>query len=274
LTTITDARPQLVLTNVYDQTTLRVSSQTDALTNQTSYSYPSSIDGTTPTVVTYPTTSADPSWNAKAEDIYGTTLPSFLIKHTDKPASTSSTWASSQFAYDANGFSSTLADPKGNVTTFCFDRAYDGTAITTSRGKLGRVIAPVVTDARSGSSVHPVTLYKYDSHNNLTETVAPDGVTSSSTTGCSDNLSGSINSLFATDNTYDASGVQLLSTVRTFTDPDLTGQQTATTQYQYNDSNNPGRVTAVISPRNNTRNFGCKIPANLLKRSGPASTAC
>ena len=102
----------------------------------------------------------------------------------------------------------------------------------------------------SGQNV-PVTLYKYDSKNNLIETIPPKGVNSGTSVTCSTNLSAAINTTYATDMTYDANGVDLLSSTRQYTDPNL-GLQTATTKFEYNDSANPGMVTRIIPPLGNT----------------------
>jgi hypothetical protein len=96
-----------------------------------------------------------------------------------------------------------------------------------------------------------VTLLKYDAKNNLIESIAPKGVSNGATVSCSTNLSSSINTLCATDYTYDSAGTQLLSTTRKYTDPNL-GQQTAITKFEYGDSANPGRVTRTNPPRGNT----------------------
>ena len=118
--------------------------------------------------------------------------------------------------------------------------------IPTSHGNLTRQIAPPPTHANP-----PVTLYKYDAKNNLTETIPPKGVGNGASVTCSTDLSTSINATYATDDTYDATDTELLAVTQHFTDPDL-GPQTATTKLEYNDPNNPGLVTRIIPPRGNT----------------------
>jgi len=70
---------------------------------------------------------------------------------------------------------------------------------------------------------------EYDSKNNLIESIAPNSVSNGASVTCSTNVSTSINAVYATDYTYDITGVQLLDITRKFTDPDL-GQQTAVTK--------------------------------------------
>jgi YD repeat-containing protein len=135
----------------------------------------------------------------------------------------------------------------GNTTAYCYDVDYSGAPISGSAGNFTRVIAPA--PAAGGDVL--VTLTKYDAKNNVLETVSPKGVASGTSATCATNFTGSVNTLYATDNAYDGSGVDLLSTTRRYTDPD-SGQQTATTKYEYNDANNPGLVTRIIPPRGDT----------------------
>src|SRR5262249_17959185 len=150
------------------------------------------------------------------------------------------------YGYDANGNPSTTTDPLGNVTKYCYDVDYTGAAISGSLGNLTRRIDPPPT---SGANL-PVTLFKYDTKNNLLETILSKGVMTSQTTGCATNLSASLNTIYVTDNAYDGSGITLLSVTRRYTDPDL-GAQTVVTSFQYGDAANSGRVTKTISPRGN-----------------------
>ncbi len=106
-----------------------------------------------------------------------------------------------------------------------------GRVVTGSRGNLTRAITAPPTSG--GTPL--VSLVKYDTRNNVVETVAPKGIANGASVSCSTNLSGAINSsgLFVTDLAYDtALGTELLSITRTYADPDL-GLQTATTTFAY-----------------------------------------
>jgi RHS repeat-associated protein len=150
------------------------------------------------------------------------------------------------YTYDGIGNRDSVTDARGNETDYCYDVTYSGSAVSGSRGNLTRVIRPAPT--MGGDRV--VTLMAYDGHNNLIQTVDPAGVPSGSSVTCSTNLS-SITTAEATDFTYDAAGIKLLSATSRFTDPD-TGMQSAVTKYEYGDASNPGRVTRLIPPRGNT----------------------
>ncbi|MSQ27652.1 MAG: hypothetical protein EXR51_05900 [Dehalococcoidia bacterium] len=151
------------------------------------------------------------------------------------------------YNYDGNGFRNSVTDARGNTTNFCYDVSYGGTAITTSRGNLTRRIDPPPT----GGANRPVTLFQYDSKDNLTQTVPPKGVNSGATVTCAADLSTLVNPTYATTLTYDGTQTKLLSVARNYTDPD-SGAQTATTKFEYNDAANPGLMTRVIPPRGNT----------------------
>src|SRR5207249_255294 len=147
-----------------------------------------------------------------------------------------------------NGFRNAITDARGNTTNLCYDVDYAGATVAGSRGNLTRIIAP----PPAGGQNPVVTLLKYDSKNNLLESVAPKGVSNGASVTCATSLSASVNTLYATDLAYDtATQTQLLSVTSRFTDPDL-GQQTAVTKYEYGDGGNPGLVTKVIPPRGNT----------------------
>lgn len=247
ITTVTDARSNVAVTNTYD-TQSRVATQKDALGlttgQQTTFSYVTNGDGTKTTTVTYPKTSAEPTWNYVEIDTYDTS--GRLTTRVSKPGSLSTTWITETYVYDANGFRNSFTDGRGNTTLFCYDVSYSGTA-TGTRGHLTRQIQPPPV---SGAA-KPTTLMSYDSKSNLTQVIPPKGVTSSGTTTCSTNLSASINTNYATTFAYDASQVFLLSETRSYTDPDL-GLKSSVTKYEYTDSLNPGARTKVLPPRGNT----------------------
>ena len=246
LATITDANSHVAVTNTYDSQG-RVQTQKDALglsTGQaTTFGYVTNPDGTETTTVTYPTTSLEPTFNPTVAETYDT--EGRIITRVTKPSSTE-TYTES-YTYDSNFNRTSVTDARGNTTSFCFDVDYTGAPIFGSHGNLTRRIDPPPS---AGANV-PVTLFKYDSKNNLIEMIPPKGVSSGTTVTCSTDLSALINANYATDYAYDATGVQLLSVTRKFTDPDL-GLQTAETKYEYGDSANPGLVTRIIPPRGNT----------------------
>lgn len=245
LTTITDARGHVALSLAYDAQG-RVASQKDArgLTSgdQTTFGYVVNPDGTRTTTVTAPPTSFEPSFRPTTVDSYDS--QGWLTQRVSRPSSTETLTES--YAYDAIGNRTSVTDPRGNRTDFCYDVTAAGGA-TGSRGNLTRRIDP----SPASGAARPVSLIGYDAFDNPIQTIGPRGVASSSTTSCTTDLSGAINSLYATDLAYDPTGAQLLSITRRSTDPDL-GAQTAVTKLEYGDPANPGLVTRLIPPRGNT----------------------
>ncbi|MBA3877338.1 MAG: hypothetical protein C0498_10435, partial [Anaerolinea sp.] len=246
LTTITDARGNVALTLTYDAQG-RVQTQRDArglVTGQaTTFAYVVNPDGTRETTVTSPPTSFEPSFSPTATDSYN--AQGWLTSRVARPSSTET--LTETYGYEANGFRSTVTDPRGTTTDLCYDVDSAGVPIAGSRGNLTRRIDPAPTPGGD----RPVTLFSYDAFDNVTQTVSPRGVASSATTTCLTDLSGSINTQYATDMAYDAAGATLLSTTTRFTDPEL-GPQTAVTTFEYADSANPGRITRTVPPRGNT----------------------
>ena len=247
LTSITDARGHVALTLTYDGSG-RVTTQKDAkgLTTgqQWSFSYVTNGDGTKTTTVTSPAKSHEPSHSPTVADTYDTS--GRIIKRHAKPTSSSAEDVVTEYTYDADGNLSTAKDARGFTTTFCYDVGETGAAILGSWRNLTRRIDPAPT---SGGNVL-VTLFSYDLKDNLTRTISPMGISSGTSTDCDDNLSSGIDLDYATTMTYDTDGVKLLSTTRTYTDPDA-GAQTATTKFEY-DSSQPGLVSYVTPPRGNT----------------------
>lgn len=257
LTTITDANGHAAVTMTYDAQG-RVASQKDALglsTGQQTTFGPYGAAATCPagatppctaTTVTYPQSSFD----AKAMTVVDTyDANGFLVRRVSTPSNVAGETYTESYTYATNGFRSSVTDPNGKTTTFCYDTGYNGQAISGSLGNLTRRIDPPV-----GANPPTVTLFKYDAKNNLIETVSPKGVSNGTTVTCSTDLSGAVNTsgLYITDMAYDATGAQLLSTTRKYIDPDLAGTQTATTKFEYGDAANPSRVTRTIPPRGNT----------------------
>lgn len=92
------------VTNVYDQATGRVASQTDGEGNTTTFAWdPATQTATT----TYP-------GGGVATDVYS---GNFLIRSTDRSG------AMVQFTYDSNGQIATVSDPLGRLTTMTYDAA-------------------------------------------------------------------------------------------------------------------------------------------------------
>lgn len=246
---IVDARGNTVATNTYDSQG-RVATQKDArgLTTgqQTTFTYNSNADGSKTTVATYPATSFATTWRFVEEDTYD--VQGRIIKRVSKPVTSSSEWITEEYGYDASGNRTSVKDGQGNTTLFCYDVDFAGMPIPSSRGNLTRQIQPSPTVGAN----RPVLLFKYDSRNNLVQAIEPKGVVSSASTNCTTNLTAGLNLLYATTHTYDVeSQTKLLSSSRSYTDPDL-GLQVATTKYEYGDTTNPGLPTRIIPPRGNT----------------------
>ncbi len=248
LTTITDANGHVVVTNSYDAQG-RVATQRDArgLTTgqQTTFAYVTNADGSKTTTVTYPATSLDPAWNPRVVDYYDTL--GRLIKRISKPTSNSAEDIVEERGYDANSNVIWTKDGRGNRTDLAYDVDYAGQPIPGSKGNLTRRIDP----APSAGQPRPVTLYRYDSKDNLIQVIPPKGVASDANAGPTTDFSAAINLTYATDLAYEATGARLESVTRRYTDPDL-GQQTAVTRYEYGDAANPGLITKVTPPRGNT----------------------
>ena len=248
LTTITDANNHTVVTMTYDGSG-RVQTQKDArglaTGQQTTFGYVANADGSKTTTVTYPATSLDPTWNPQVIDYYD--AQGRLIKRISKPTSNSAEDVVEERGYDANSNVIWIKDGRGNLTDLAYDVDYAGQPIPGSRGNLTRRIDP----APSAGQPRPVTLYRYDSKDNLIQVIPPRGVASDANASPITDFSAAIDLTYATDMAYDATGAQLESVTRRYTDPDL-GQQTAVTKYEYGDAANPGLITKVIPPRGNT----------------------
>jgi len=248
ITTITDARNNVQVTNTYDGNG-RVSTQKDAqglLTGETTtFTYVIGGNDVQTTTITYPATSYDPNWDHVEQDIYN--ADGQIINHVVKPEVNQSSWYTETYTYDGSGNRNSYTDGLGNTTYHCYDIAYDGTTIPDSHGNLTRVIQP----APAQSEDRPVTLYSYDGKNNLIETIPPNGVDSSANVTCSTDLGSSIHSEYKISYGYNVSQTLRISETVTFTDPDL-GVLNAVTKYEYSDTSNPGALTTVIPPRGNT----------------------
>lgn len=245
LATITDARSNTALTLTYDGSG-RVATQKDALGlttgDATTFEYVVNGDGTRVTTVTSPTTLFEPSFHPTIVDTYDTN--GWLTSRVSQPSSTETLTAS--FSYDTDGNRTSVTDPRGNTTNYCFDVSYAGGTISGSAGNLTREIGPASTPGAN----RPVILSSYDAKNNVIQRVAPKGVPSGTTVTCSTDLA-AIDSAYTVDIAYDATGTKLSSITARFTDPDA-GLKTAITKYEYGDAGNPGLVTRIIPPRGNT----------------------
>jgi RHS repeat-associated protein len=245
IATITDARGKVLLTNTYDAQG-RVATQQDArgLTtgDVTTYAYVVNPDGTRVTSITAPATSFEPAFLPTVEDTYDAN--GWLVQRRTRPTSTET--LTQLFTYDALGNRTSVTDPRGNRTDYCYDVDYAGVAIPGGSDNVTRAIGP----SPSGGLARPVTLTAYDALDNVVQTVAPKGVPSGTTVTCGTDLS-AINTTYATDHAYDPTAAFLLSTTTRFTDPDA-GAKTAITKFEYLDALNPGLVTRQIPPRGNT----------------------
>jgi RHS repeat-associated protein len=253
LTTITDANGHVAITNHYDGAN-RVDWQADAAgiaaspTVVTSFAYvTATATGTAVTTISYPATSYD-SATPQTLDTYDSS--GRLTQRKLIPSNATPEIETLAYSYDSNSDVSTATDGRGNTTTYCYDVPYTGGTVTPTAGNVTRKIQPVPTGTATGTATPLVTLYEYDSKNNLIETIPPQGVNAPYNVDCTTNLASSINTTYATDLLYDLSGVTLRSVTRYFTDPTL-GFETAITQYEYGDSTNKGRVTTSIPPRGN-----------------------
>jgi len=258
LVSVTDANGHVAVTNHYD-TNGRVDWQEDArglTTGQqttinpynASVSCPATVTGPcTATTVTNPANSFDGNMMTVVATYDGQNR---LVQRVTTPSSVGGESFTESYGYAANGFRSSATDGRGNTTSFCYDVDYAGNPVATSLGNLTRVIAP----APSGGNPL-VTLIKYDTRNNVVESISPKGITNSGAVTCATNLSGAVNSsgLYVTDLAYDTTfGAELLSVTRKYTDPETQAIQTAITKFEYGDSSNPGLVTRTIPPRGNT----------------------
>lgn len=246
LTTITDANGHVAVTNTYvdGKTATQKDAQGLVTGEQTSFSYVTNQDGSKTTTITYPTTSYESGWDLVEVDQYN--ADGYLTSHASKPTSDSSEWTTTSYTYDANGFKTSATDGRGNTTHYCYDLDYEGDAVSGSLGNLTRVIGPAPT---SGAD-RPVSLFAYDSNNNLVQEISPNGISSGQNVDCSTNLSSSINYEYATTYTFDTTSTLLESVTQYYTDPDNSTQTTVTT-YDYQDSINKGMVTRVTPPLGN-----------------------
>lgn len=248
LTSITDARDHVAVTNTYDAVG-RVTTQKDArgiaTGQQTDFAYSIHDDGSRTTIVTYPPTSFEPGWRFVVEDTHDS--KGRLVKRISKPTSSKNEWITEARTYDAVGNLASVKDGRGNTTTYCYDVDYSGATVSGSRGNRTRVIQPAPQDGAKPL----VMLLKYDDKDNAIQTIKPRGVPSRVAVDCTTDLTAGLDLKHATDMTYDSNRVQLLATTIRFTDPEL-GPQTAVTKYLYEDPDNPGQVTKEISPRGNT----------------------
>jgi len=244
LATITDARGNVTMTVTYDAQG-RVATQKDArglvTGDVTTFDYVVNPDSTRVTTVTAPGTSLEPSFYPTLIDSYDAN--GWLVQRQTTPTSTET--LTQTFTYDAEGNRASVTDARGNQTDLCYDFDYAGLPLADADNLTRRIDPPPTPGAN-----RPVTLFTYDAKNNLTQTVAPNGVPSGVTVTCSTDLSAVV-STYVVDYAYDAAQAKLLSVTRRFTDPDL-GLQTAITKYEYADASNPGLVTRIIPPRGNT----------------------
>jgi RHS repeat-associated protein len=238
LASITDARTNVALTLTYDGSG-RVATQKDArgLTtgDATTFGYVVNGDGTRVTTVTQPVTSFEPTFHPTLVDSYDT--HGWLLSRVTHPTSTDT--LTEAYTYDTAGNRTSMTDPAGKTTDFCYDADYAGVPIATSHGNVTRRIDPAPT----AGAARPVTLNAYDALDYPAQVVSPNGVASGPTVTCSTDFSASAASPFAVNTDY--SGGQLVDAVTKYTDPDL-GLKVATTTY---DINSIGQLFRIYRPR-------------------------
>lgn len=140
LTTVTDRRNWVRLTNTYDGQG-RVATQKDARNVPLSLSY----SGTGATV-TYPTTSFASSFQPVLTDVYDSL--GFLVSHQVQPApGETSTWTYTY--HPVIGARTSVQGPRGHSTHYCYDVDLSGNPVPGSRGNLARIIAPPLTAGAS-----------------------------------------------------------------------------------------------------------------------------
>ena len=141
------------------------------------FSYDSSAGCLTPTspnppvcttTVIYPITSADPNFQPQQVDTY---TAQQITQHVMKPSSSGTLTESYQ--YDNHGFRKQVTDPRGNVTSLCYDVDYSGASVAGSLGNLTRTISP----PPAGGANPLVSLIKYDAKNNAVGNRCSEGVT-------------------------------------------------------------------------------------------------
>ena len=239
LTTITDARSNVALTLTYDGSG-RVATQKDAqgitTGDMTTFGYVVNGDGTRVTTITQPVTSFEPSFHPTILDSYDS--HGWVTSRVTHPTSTETLTES--YTYDSSGNRTSVTDPAGKTTDFCYDADYAGAPITGSQGNVTRRIDPPPT---AGAN-RPVTLFSYDALSFPTQVVPPNGVASGTTVTCSTDFSAATTSPFGVNTSY--SGGQITEKDTKFTDPDL-GLKTATTIY---DINSIGQLFRIYHPRN------------------------
>lgn len=248
LTSIIDGNGHVAVSNTYDAQG-RVISQKDArglTTGQASaFQYNPGAGGSMVTTITYPVTSADPDWHLVEEDTYDG--EGRLIKRISKPSSQASEWVTEEYGYDSRSNRTSVKDGRGNTTQFCYDVSIAGAPVAGGQGNLTRLIEP--PPVAGGNRL--VTLLDYDSKNNLTRNLPPKGVNSGTNVTCSTDLSGVVDSRYATEMTYDDQKIKLVAITTRYTEPG-SGLRTATSKLEYNDPANPGMLTRSISPLGNT----------------------
>jgi YD repeat-containing protein len=147
LTTVTDARGNVALTLTYDAQG-RVATQKDAkgLVSgaTTTFAYVVNGDGTRVTTLTEPPTSFEPAFSPTTVDTYN--AQGWLTSRVARPTSTETLTES--YTYDPGGFRTSMTNPRGATTEFCYDRTHAGATIAGSRGNLTRIIAPAPTSPR------------------------------------------------------------------------------------------------------------------------------
>lgn len=102
----------------------------------------------------------------------------------DRTSTSSATPIPESFTYDKN-FNRTSVTTDQGTTTFCYDGDYKGGSLSLTRGDVTRRIDPPTVPGGS----RPVTLFRYNANNALTEIVPPQAIGNGGDVTCTSDLS-------------------------------------------------------------------------------------
>jgi RHS repeat-associated protein len=264
LLTVTDPRGNVTLTNTYNSSG-EVTSQEDALSHITTFSYAPGTNGAMVTTITDPTgevtvdTYADGDLSSETVG-YGTALAA-ITRYTYDPVTnavateTDPTGGVTSYTYDANGDLLTETDPMGNVTTNTYDQYGDVTSVTDPDGHVTTYTyatnGNVLTKSTTVGTQDAVTTYAYGDSalpGAVTSVTDPDGNVTTFTYDNDGNLASTTDGNGNTT-TYDYNALgELLSSVEP--NGNVTGASPTafTTSYTYDGD---GRVLTTTDPLGN-----------------------